>query len=91
MAVLLSESYCLGKYNSGEIPSGSRLAEDESVKDFVWTCFFGTEDSKRKTLRVLNGLENLARDEGKFSLTVSTYLWRYHSSTTRYRVGCCEH
>lgn len=60
----LASGILSGKYNSGEIPQGTRLDKDEKVKDFVWPLFFGNEEKTERTLKVLRGLEKVAKDEG---------------------------
>ena len=60
----LASGILTGKYNSGEIPKGSRL-ENDNVKDFVWPLFFGNEEKTQKTLKVLKGLEGLRRNKAR--------------------------
>jgi len=60
----LASGILTGKYNSGEIPEGTRFDKDEKVKDMIWPQFFGNEEKKQKTVKVLQGLEKVAKDEG---------------------------
>ncbi len=51
-----------GKYNSGEIPEGTRLKDNKSASSFVLPKFFG--DQKANTIKTLNGLGDLAKELG---------------------------
>jgi len=53
-----------GKYNDGNIPEGSRYAQNEWIKGIVWPRYFGTEELKAKTLQTLKGLEEFSNELG---------------------------
>jgi voltage-dependent potassium channel beta subunit len=52
-----------GKYNSGEIPKGSRYDKDDYAKTRILKFYFG-EKVKDKTVKILQGLEEIAKDLG---------------------------
>jgi len=60
----LASGVLTGKYNSGEIPEGTRFDKDEKVKNMIWPSFFGTEERKQKTIKTLTSLEKIAKEEG---------------------------
>eukprot|EP01127_Copromyxa_protea_P005763 TRINITY_DN15622_c0_g1_i1.p1 TRINITY_DN15622_c0_g1~~TRINITY_DN15622_c0_g1_i1.p1 ORF type:complete len:367 (-),score=98.76 TRINITY_DN15622_c0_g1_i1:65-1141(-) len=60
----LASGILSGKYNTGEIPKDSRLDTNQQVKYMVWPTYFGTEEKTKNTLRTLQGLEALAKEQG---------------------------
>lgn len=48
-----------GKYNSGNIPEGSRY--DKHKLDFVWTKYF-SDEKKESTISTLKKLEEVAKE-----------------------------
>lgn len=54
-----------GKYNSGDIPEGSRYAKDKHGADLdpIWAKYF-SEEKKANTLEKLNKLGDLAKELG---------------------------
>lgn len=50
-----------GKFNDGNVPDDSRYATDPFTAGFALPKFFGPE-KKENTLRILNGLAEIARD-----------------------------
>jgi len=51
-----------GKYNDGSIPEGSWFDKNSFMKSFVWPTYFGTEEKKESTLKILKGLEELSHE-----------------------------
>lgn len=51
-----------GKYNDGSIPDGSRFDENKGLKSF-YNRFFA-EDKRAGTVKMLQGLEAIAKDLG---------------------------
>lgn len=51
-----------GKYNSGDIPEGSRFDNHKNL-DTIWQKHMG-EGAKEKTLKILNALGDIAKDLG---------------------------
>ena len=52
-----------GKYNDGNIPEGSRFDNHKQVIDFQWMSHM-KPSKKEKTLKILNGLAELAKELG---------------------------
>lgn len=52
-----------GKYNDGNVPEGSRYEKDEYAKSRILKFYFG-ENVKDKTVKVLQGLAEIAKDVG---------------------------
>lgn len=52
-----------GKYNDGNIPEGSRFDSHKDVIGFQWMAHM-KPSKKEKTLKILNGLAELAKELG---------------------------
>jgi aryl-alcohol dehydrogenase-like predicted oxidoreductase len=52
-----------GKYNDGNIPEESRFAKDPFTTTFALPIYFGPT-KKEATLRILNGLADIAKEIG---------------------------
>ena len=53
-----------GKYNDGEIPDGTWYKESKFALDMIWPQYFGTDEKKQRTLKVLSGLAQLSSELG---------------------------
>lgn len=53
-----------GKYNDGTAPDGTRYKENKFAADNIWPRYFGTEEKKAKTTKVLQALGAIAADLG---------------------------
>jgi len=51
-----------GKYNSGSIPDKTRFADDYFAKTFVLPKYFGSEEITAKTVKMLTGLADIAKE-----------------------------
>lgn len=52
-----------GKYNDGNIPEGTRYKDNEFAANVVWNKYFGPK-KKEGTLKILNGLQEIADEQG---------------------------
>lgn len=52
-----------GKYNNGSAPSGSRLADDPLLKDYMWPLYFAPEKIEH-TKTLMKGIADLALELG---------------------------
>jgi len=53
-----------GKYNEGVTPDGSRYKDNKFAADNIWPRYFGTEEKKDKTVKVLKGLAEISTELG---------------------------
>lgn len=53
-----------GKYNEGVAPEGSRYSESQFAKDMIWPKYFGTPSKVESTIKLLKGLEEIAKEAG---------------------------
>ena len=53
-----------GKYNTGEAPEGTRYKDNAFASNVVWPQYFGTEEKKVKLVKLLQGLEAIAKKNG---------------------------
>lgn len=53
-----------GKYNDGVAPEGSRYKESEFAQNMIWPKYFGTPEKQASTIKLLKGLEEIAKEVG---------------------------